>query len=157
LVETRKGILSRAKLALRPITILASLTRRQGSSINVPLRGAALDPAPARSARGLSGVVWVCLESYEKVLDNADDVIHGTWARAPAQLTLKLQFWRVPRGLANRKPFSRSAIYSADGIAVGILPGSSRGSGLFGCCKSGIKSLEAPPGKRLMFGYLMML
>jgi hypothetical protein len=53
LVETRKGILSKTKRALRPMTILASLTRRQESPINVPLRGAALDPAPARSAGGL--------------------------------------------------------------------------------------------------------
>ena len=59
MVETRKGIPSKAKLALRPMTILASLTRRQRSLINVPLRGNALDPAPARSARGLP-------ELYEK-------------------------------------------------------------------------------------------
>ena len=73
MVETRKGILSKAKLALRPMTILTSLTRRQGSSMNVPLRGAALDPAPARGARGLSGL-------HEKVLDNADDLIHRTYS-----------------------------------------------------------------------------
>jgi hypothetical protein len=31
-IETRKGILSKTKLVLRPMTILASLARRQGSS-----------------------------------------------------------------------------------------------------------------------------
>ena len=51
LVETRNGILSTAKLALRPMTILVSLTL------------IALE---------------VCFEVYEKALDNADDVIHGT-------------------------------------------------------------------------------
>ena len=63
LVETRKGILSKAKLALRPLTILASLTRRQGASINVLLRLAELE---------------VCFEPHKKTLDNAADVIHGT-------------------------------------------------------------------------------
>ena len=72
LVDTGKGILSKTKLALRPMTILASLTRYQGSSMNVPLRGAALDPAAARSSRGLFDL------HEKKVIDNADDVIHGT-------------------------------------------------------------------------------
>jgi len=72
LVETRKRILSKAKLALRPMTILASLTRRQGSSINVPLRGTPL--TPLRLAE-----LEVCIEPYKKTLDNADDVIHRTW------------------------------------------------------------------------------
>lgn len=72
MVETRKRILSKTKLALRPMTILASLTRRQGSSINVPLRGTPLTPL-------LLAALEVCLELYEKTLDNADDVIHGTW------------------------------------------------------------------------------
>jgi hypothetical protein len=71
LVETRKGILSKAKLALRPMTILASLARRQGSSINVPLRGPPLTP-----------LRLAALEVYsiymKKVIDNADDVIDGT-------------------------------------------------------------------------------
>jgi hypothetical protein len=71
LVETRKGILSKAKLALRPMTILASLTRRQGSSMNAPLRGTPLTPLPLAALQ-------VCLDAYEKTLDNADDIIHGT-------------------------------------------------------------------------------
>ena len=53
MVETRNGILSTAKPALRPMTILVSLTL------------IALE---------------VCVEVYEKVLDNADDVIHRTYA-----------------------------------------------------------------------------
>ena len=72
MVETRKRILSKAKLALRPLTILASLTRRQGSSINVPLRGTPL--TPLRLAE-----LEVCIEPQKKALDNADDVIHGTY------------------------------------------------------------------------------
>src|ERR1039457_1545064 len=36
-----------------------------------------------------------------------------------------------------------------------MLFGSSIGSGFFGCCRSGIKSFEAPPGKRWMLGYFM--
>jgi len=71
LVETRKGILSKAKLALRPMTILTSLTRRQGSSINVPLRGTPL--TPLRLAE-----LEVCLGPHKTTLDNADDVIHRT-------------------------------------------------------------------------------
>ena len=30
------------------------------------------------------------------------------------------------------------------------------GSGFSGCCRSGTKSVEAPPGKRLMLGYFMI-
>ena len=71
MVETRKGILSKAKLALRPMTILASLTRRQGSAINVPLRGTPL--TPLRLAE-----LEVCLSYMKRVLDNADNVIHRT-------------------------------------------------------------------------------
>ena len=74
MVETRKGILSKAKLALRPMTILASLTRRQGSSINVPLRGTPL--TPLRLAE-----LEVCFEPHKETIDNADDVIHGTYPR----------------------------------------------------------------------------
>ena len=33
----------------------------------------------------------VCLESYEKVLDNADDVIHGTYA--PRIIVLEPVYW----------------------------------------------------------------
>ena len=73
MVETRKGILSKAKLALRPMTILTSLTRRQGSSINVPLRGTPL--TPLRLAE-----LEVCLGPHKTTLDNADDVIHRTYA-----------------------------------------------------------------------------
>jgi hypothetical protein len=71
LVETRKGILSKTKLVLRPMTILASLTRRQGSPINVPLRGTPL--TPLRLAE-----LEVCLDYMKNVLDNAANVIHGT-------------------------------------------------------------------------------
>lgn len=69
MVETHKRILSKAKLALRPMTILASLARRQGSSINVPLRGTPL--TPLRLAE-----LEVCFEPHKKTVDNADDVIH---------------------------------------------------------------------------------
>ena len=55
---------------LRPMTILASLTRRQGSSINVPLRGTPL--TPLRLAE-----LEVCFEPHKNPLDNADDVIMG--------------------------------------------------------------------------------
>lgn len=34
--------------------------------------------------------------------------------------------------------------------------GSSSGTGLSGRCRFGIKSLEAPPGNRLMLGHFMM-
>ena len=71
MVETRKRILSKAKLALGPMTILASPTRRQGPWINVPLRGTPL--TPLRLAQ-----LEVCIEPHNKTLDNADDVIHGT-------------------------------------------------------------------------------
>jgi hypothetical protein len=71
LVETRRGILSKAKLALRPLTILASLTRRQGASIKVPLRGTPLTPRRLAEFE-------VCFEPHKKTLDNAADVIHGT-------------------------------------------------------------------------------
>ena len=74
MVETRKRILSKAKLALGPMTILASPTRRQGPWINVPLRGTPL--TPLRLAQ-----LEVCIEPHNKTLDNADDVIHGTWQR----------------------------------------------------------------------------
>ena len=32
----------------------------------------------------------------------------------------------------------------------------SKGNGFFGFCRFGIMSFEAPPGKRFLFGYLMM-
>ena len=73
MVETRKGILRKAKLALRPMTIVASLTRRQGPTINVPLCGPPLTPLQLVALE-------VCLEPHEKALDTADDVIHGTFA-----------------------------------------------------------------------------
>jgi len=71
LVETRNGILSKAKLVLRPMTILASLLQRQASSRIFPLRADDPDLAPARVARSLHGAA-------QKTLDNADDLIHGT-------------------------------------------------------------------------------
>ncbi len=73
MVETHKRILSKAKLALRPMTILASLMRRQGSSINVPLRGTPTPLTPLRLAE-----LEVRIESHKKTLDNAAAVIHGT-------------------------------------------------------------------------------
>ena len=79
MVESRKGILSKAKLALRPITILASRPRRQGSSMNAPLRWAPLTPLSARNARGVRGAAKKIMKKYEKTLDSADAVIHGTW------------------------------------------------------------------------------
>jgi hypothetical protein len=36
--------------------------------------------------------------------------------------------------------------YPPLGMAVGSFFGSSKGKGLSGCCRSGIKSFEAPPG-----------
>jgi hypothetical protein len=81
LVETHKRILSKAKLALRPMTILASLARRQGSSINVPLRGTPL--TPLRLAE-----LEVCFEPHKKTVDNADDVIHRTWPAASVRIGL---------------------------------------------------------------------
>jgi hypothetical protein len=76
LVETRKGILSKAKLALRPMTILPSLrgviryTSRFAEPPLTPLQLAELE---------------VCLEPHEnassyrkKDIDNAADVIHRT-------------------------------------------------------------------------------
>jgi hypothetical protein len=71
LVETGKGILGKTKLALRPMTILASLTRRQGSSINVPLREPPSTPLQLAALE-------VCSAYMKKGIDNADDVIHGT-------------------------------------------------------------------------------
>jgi hypothetical protein len=53
------------------MTILASLTRRQGSAINVPLRGTPLTPLRLAALE-------VYLSYMKKVLDNAADVIHGT-------------------------------------------------------------------------------
>ena len=76
MVETRKRILSKTKLALRPMTILASLTRRQGSSLNVPLRGTPLTPLRLAELK-------VCFEPHKTILDNADDVIHRTWSGQP--------------------------------------------------------------------------
>ena len=73
MVETRKRILSKAKLALGPMTILESPTRRQGPWINVPLRGTPL--TPLRLAQ-----LEVCIEPHNKTLDNADDVLHVTLA-----------------------------------------------------------------------------
>jgi len=79
LVESRKGILSKVKLALRPIQILASRSRRQGSSSNAPLHGVSLTPLSARNARGVRGAAKTIMKKYEKTLDNAADVIHGNW------------------------------------------------------------------------------
>jgi hypothetical protein len=70
LVETRKRILSKTKLALGPMTILASLTRRQRSSINAPLRAAPSTPL-------LLAALEVCLELYEKVLTTPTTLYMG--------------------------------------------------------------------------------
>jgi len=83
LVESRKGILSKTKLALRPIQILASRSRRQGSSSNAPLRRAPLTPLSARNARGVRGAAKTIMKKYEKTLDSADAVIHGSCEIAP--------------------------------------------------------------------------
>jgi hypothetical protein len=72
LVENRKGILSQTKLPLGPIQLLASLSRRQGSSINTPLRSAPLTPLPSHKAE-------VHMALHEKTLEIADDVIYGTY------------------------------------------------------------------------------
>jgi hypothetical protein len=64
LVETRNGILRKAKLALRPMTTLASLTGVKG----LPCSGS-------------YGCVWHCkkrMKKDKKTLDSADDVIHET-------------------------------------------------------------------------------
>jgi hypothetical protein len=71
LVETRNRILSKAKLALRPMTILASSLQRQASLRIFPFRAHDPDPAPARAARSLHGAA-------QKALDSADDRIHRT-------------------------------------------------------------------------------
>src|SRR5579862_7779696 len=42
------------------------------------------------------------------------------------------------------------------GIAPGMLFGSSAGTGFSGFCRFGIRSVDAPPGNRLMFGNFMM-
>ena len=69
MVESRERILSKTKLALRPMTILTSPTRRQGSSRNAPRSEVPLTPFRLTALE-------VCLKQYEKVLDYADDVIH---------------------------------------------------------------------------------
>jgi hypothetical protein len=116
LVETRKRILSKAKLALRPMTILASLTRRQGSSINVPLRGTPL--TPLRLAE-----LEVCIEPHKKTLDNADDVIRGL----KAKLTESPQKKSHPgppevTGIAMPRPKSGHIQRSRFGAIVQLMP-----------------------------------
>ena len=71
MVETRKGILSKAKLALRPMTILASLSGVKGLRYTPRFAGPPLTPLQL-------AVPEVCSIYMNKVLDNADDVIHGT-------------------------------------------------------------------------------
>ena len=76
MVETRKGIRSKAKLALRPMTILPSLR----SVIPYTSRFAGPPLTPLQLAE-----LEVCLELHENAssyrkndIDNAADVIHGT-------------------------------------------------------------------------------
>ena len=59
---------------------------------------------------------------------------------------------RPPESLRHTLPRD----YPPAGIAFGVLLGSSAGTGFSGCCRSGIRSFDAPPGKRLMFLYLMI-
>src|SRR5215472_10633442 len=62
------------------------------------------------------------------------------------------------RGAAEVAPLSEGGSDQPPPPPWALNPGESfsKGSGLSGCCKSGTKSLEAPPGKRLIFGYFMI-
>src|SRR6516225_2092185 len=66
---------------------------------------------------------------------------------------------RMQRGMRFARPhsFQSSSAQSLEGTAFGRLLGSSAGTGFLGCCKSGIKSFEAPPGKRSTLGYLIIV
>lgn len=79
MVEVNQQIPNKDEAPLRPIKILASRSRRQGSSSNAPLRGVPLTPLSARNARGVRGAAKKIMTKYENTLDNADAVIHGTW------------------------------------------------------------------------------
>ena len=58
--------------------------------------------------------------------------------------------------LSSRPTELCSRDYSTPAI-FGILLESSAGTGFSGCCRFGIKSFYAPPGKRFMLGYFMIV
>ena len=58
--------------------------------------------------------------------------------------------------LSSRPPKLCGRDYSTPAV-FGILLGSSAGIGFSGCCRFGIKSFEAPPGKALDAGYFMIV
>jgi hypothetical protein len=79
LVEVNQKIPDRDEAELRPAVEGSEPSRRQGSSINAPLRGAPLTPLPAREAMGVRDTAQKRMKRDEKTLDHADDVIHGKW------------------------------------------------------------------------------
>jgi hypothetical protein len=77
LVEVNQKIPDRDEAELRPAVEGSEPSRRQGSSMKRPQ--APLTPLSAREAMGVRGTAQKRMKRDEKTLDDADDVIHGSW------------------------------------------------------------------------------